>query len=145
MNHKPTNIYLDIDGILLVNDGTPANHANDFLRLVLQKYPDTTYWLTTHCKGDANVPIARFGHMFEPDVAELMLKIKTTNWDMSKTEAIDFSQPFLWFDDELFISEERELNKHQAMANWIQVNFRKDINQLQDFIRSFPIPVQPVD
>lgn len=56
------NIYLDIDGVLLANDWNAANHANEFLRLVLEKYPDTTYWLTTHCQGDPNTPIQHVGH-----------------------------------------------------------------------------------
>ena len=42
------NIYLDIDGVLLVDVGKPAHFANEFLQAVLKKYPDSTYWLTTH-------------------------------------------------------------------------------------------------
>lgn len=56
-----TNIYLDIDGVLLANDKYPANHVHEFLEYVLTKYPDTTYWLTTHCQGDANRPIMDVG------------------------------------------------------------------------------------
>jgi hypothetical protein len=72
------NIYLDIDGVLLANDLNTANYANEFLRHVLAEYPDSTYWLTTHCNGDASVPISHVGHLFEPDVQALMKKIKPT-------------------------------------------------------------------
>lgn len=134
------NIYLDIDGVLLANDLNPANNANDFLRYVLGKYPDTTYWLTTHCHGDANVPIQHIGHLFEPDVVELMGLIKPTTWDLAKTRAIDFTKPFLWFDDDLFYEEKQDLIKNNAIDNWIEVNLSKDPDSLAKFLSDFPIP-----
>lgn len=136
------NIYLDIDGVLLANDLNPANHANEFLRKVLTEYPDTTYWLTTHCNGDATVPIQHIGHLFKPDVQELMLLIKPTSWQTAKTRAIDFTQPFLWFDDDLFYEEKAELVEHGVFDNRIEVDLSKNPDQLKDFINSFPIPVQ---
>lgn len=134
------NIYLDIDGVLLANDLNPARYANEFIRYVIDKYPDSTYWLTTHCQGDATVPIQHIGHLFEADVVELMKKIKPTTWDLVKTRAIDFSQALLWFDDDLFFEEKQDLLKHNAMDNWIEVDLTKDQNQLLNFINSFPIP-----
>lgn len=136
---KP-NIYLDIDGVLLANDLSPAKYANEFLRYVLKEYSDTTYWLTTHCNGDANVPIQHIGHLFEPDVVELMKTIKPTSWDTAKTRAIDFSKPFLWFDDDMFYEEKVTLNQHKALDNWIEVDLAKNEDQLLKFVQSFPIP-----
>lgn len=136
------NIYLDIDGVLLANDLNTANYANDFLRFVLAEYPDSTYWLTTHCNGDASVPISHVGHLFEPDVQELMKKIKPTTWQTAKTRGIDFSKPFLWFDDDLFYEEKQELEKRGALDSWIEVDLAKDENQLHKFLTSFPIPVK---
>lgn len=136
------NIYLDIDGVLLANDLNPANHANAFLRLVLQEFPDSTYWLTTHCDGDASVPIAHIGYLFESDVQELMKSIKPTSWQTAKTRAINFDQPFLWFDDDLFYEERQALEEHNMLDSWIQVDLRKDPNQLAKFITSFPLPAQ---
>lgn len=71
--HAP-NIYLDIDGVLLANDLTPANYSKKFLATVLERYPYTTYWLTTHCDGDSNVPIQHIGHLFDDETVELMKK-----------------------------------------------------------------------
>ena len=134
------NIYLDIDGVLVANEQSAANYANEFLRYVLEKFPNNTYWLTTHCQGDASVPIEHVGHLFEPDVVELMKRIKPTSWDSAKTRAIDFNDKFLWFDDDLFYEEKEELMKHNALDNWIQVDLHKNPNQLLNFINSFPIP-----
>ena len=141
------NIYLDIDGVLLANDHHPANYAKEFLQFVLAIYPDSTYWLTTHCQGDATRPVRDIGHLFDSETVELMKQIKPTTWlhSPSKTAAIDFSKPFLWFDDGLFLSERQELNEHKALDNWIEVDLRKDPDMLQKFIQSFPLPAEYLD
>lgn len=141
------NIYLDIDGVLIANEMHAAMHANDFLRYVLTKYPDSTYWLTTHCQGDASVPMSHISHLFDDDVAELMKKMKPTKWfpSSSKTAAIDFSQPFLWFDDDLFPNERIELLKHGVLENWIQIDLRKDPDCLGKILSSFPIPIDGIE
>jgi len=138
------NIYLDIDGVLLANDRQPANYSKEFLKHVLGNFPDSTYWLTTHCQGDASRPVRDIGDLFDNETVELMKKIKPTTWlhSSSKTAAIDFSKPFLWFDDDLFINEKEELIKHDALDNWIEVDLRKDPNMLLRFIQSFPVPVE---
>lgn len=135
------NVYLDIDGVILANDLSPANHASEFLKIVVERYPDSTYWLTTHCQGDPNTPIQHIGHLFDDETVALMRKIKPTTWDLAKTRAIDFSQPFLWFDDDIFHEEKQTLLKHDALDSWIEVDLRKDPNQLQKFVVSFPLPV----
>lgn len=135
------NIYLDIDGVLLANDLTPAKYAPEFIKLVLTRFPDTTYWLTTHCQGDASIPVQHIGHLFDADTVTLLRKIKPTTWDLAKTRAIDFEEPFLWFDDDLFYEEKQDLLKYGVMDNWIEVNLSKNENQLNDFIVSFPLNV----
>ena len=135
------NIYLDIDGVLLANDLTPASYSKQFLEYILKNYPDTTYCLTTHCQGDSNVPIQHIGHLFDKETVELMKKIKPTSWDLAKTRAIDFSMPFLWFDDDLFHEERQTLIANNALDNWIEVDLYKDTNQLNKFLNSFPKPI----
>jgi hypothetical protein len=138
---KAPNIYLDIDGVLLANDLNPANYAKEFLATVLEKHPYTTYWLTTHCDGDASVPIQHIGHLFDDETVELMKKIKPTSWQTAKTRAIDFEKPFLWFDDDLFYEEKETLVSHGVLDNWIEVDLAKNPDQLAEFVTSFPLPV----
>ncbi len=138
--HAP-NIYLDIDGVLLANDLTPANYSKEFLSTVLEQFPYTTYWLTTHCDGDASVPIQHIGHLFDDETVELMKKIKPTSWQTAKTRAIDFGKPFLWFDDDLFYEEKETLKKNGVLDNWIGVDLAKNPDQLGKFVTSFPLPV----
>ena len=134
------NIYLDIDGVLVASGSTPSNYANEFLQYVLANYPETTYWLTTRCQGDASVPLKSIGHLFDTRTVELMRNIKPTTWDLAKTRAIDFTKPFLWFDDNLFFEEKQDLIKNKAIDNWIEVNLSKDPDSLAKFLSDFPIP-----
>lgn len=138
-------VYLDIDGVLVANDLNAANYANEFLEYVLTKFPDSTYWLTTHCNGDANTPIQHVGHLFKPQTQLLLKNIKPTTWDTAKTRGINFSRPFLWFDDDLFYEEKQTLVKHGVLENWVQVDLAKDPEQLQKFIVSFPLPVKGLE
>jgi len=124
------NIYLDVDGVLLANDRRAANGADEFLQAVLTKYPDSTYWLTTHCWRGVN----RAPHVLAPvlrsETVHLLNKIKPTNWNELKTDAIDFSKPFLWFDDDLFDDEREVLRAHTAEQNYILVDLYKNPNYL---------------
>jgi hypothetical protein len=135
------NIYLDIDGVLLAKDLKPARHASEFLKYVVTHYPNSTYWLTAHCQGDANVPIQHIGHLFNADTVKLMKKIKPTTWKTAKTRAIDFDQPFLWFDDNLFFEEAQTLLANNAADSLIKVDLSTNPDQLHTFITSFPLPI----
>lgn len=141
-DNKPTNIYLDIDGVLLANDLQAANHVHDFLEYVTSNY--TTYWLTTHCKGDAEHTVRHLTRVLPPETIALLSSIKATNWDMAKTEAIDFSKPFLWFDDDLFDFERIDLEKYGVLDNWIEVDLARDENMLKTFLDHFPIAINAV-
>lgn len=124
-----------------INRLSPADHADKFIQYILSHYPDSTFWLTTHCQGDANVPIQHIGHLFDAETVELMKQIKPTTWDLAKTRAIDFSKPFLWFDDDLFYEEKQTLLEHDVFDNLITVDLKKDPDQLAKLIMSFPLPV----
>ena len=71
-----------------------------------------------------------------------MKKIKPTTWDMAKTRAIDFSKPFLWFDDDMFYEEKQTLLEHGVFDNLIRVDLSKDPDQLGKFVTSFPLPME---
>lgn len=130
------NIYLDIDGVILANDKEPARHVHEFLDYVVKNYP--VYWLTTHCRGDASYTIHHLSHWLDQETLTLAAKVHPTNWEMSKTEAIDWKTPFLWFDDQLFDFEKEDLIKHQVLDSWIEVDFSKDPDQLQKLTQNFP-------
>jgi len=131
------NIYLDIDGVILANDKQPANYAKEFLKYITDNFD--VYWLTTHCKGDTNYTVNFLHRFFDLETINILKKIKPTNWDISKTEAINFNTPFLWFDDQIFDFEKEDLIKHNTLKSWIEIDFSKNPNQLLDLINNFPL------
>lgn len=137
-------IYLDIDGVLLANDKYAANHIEKFLHYVTDNYQ--TYWLTTHChNGDTNWIREYLSPICSNETMELIKRIKPTekDWDIAKTEAIDFTRPFLWFDDDLYPEEKEALLKQNCLANWVEVDLSKNENQLLDFSNKLPAGVLP--
>lgn len=133
------NIYLDIDGVLLANEKSPSNFANEFITYVVSRYP--TFWLTTHCWHGDNHTVALLSKFFPEETMRFIRQIKPTEWNMSKTDGIDFSSPFLWLDDDLYEEEKAVLIKHNVLENWIEVDLRKNENILGTFLSSFPIPI----
>ena len=124
-------IYLDIDGVLLANEFQAAAYADEFLRVVLTKYPNSTYWLTTHCWQGVNNTVGVLQPALKPETMVLIKRIKSTNWDELKTDGIDFSQPFLWFDDDLMPEERNILVAHGVQDCWVGVDLAKNPNQLR--------------
>jgi len=136
------NIYLDIDGVLLANEKSSSNFANEFITYVVSRYP--TFWLTTHCWQGDNHTEALLSKFFPEETMRFIRQIKPTGWREYKTDGIDFSSPFLWYDDDLYEEEKIELIKHNALENWIEVDLRKNENMLSAFLTSFPIPIQEI-
>jgi hypothetical protein len=123
------NIYLDIDGVILANDKQPALHAPDFITCAVNNFP--VYWLTTHCRNIGDDPLPMLSNFFSMDTLVYLKRIKPTQWDTLKTEAIDFAQPFLWFDDDPLASEREVLNRRGVLDSWREVDLAKDQNLLQ--------------
>ncbi|GAC1572965.1 MAG: hypothetical protein NVS3B23_08760 [Candidatus Saccharimonadales bacterium] len=128
-------IYLDIDGVLLANEYHKARYADEFIRYCVQNYP--TFWLTTHCHGDADEALQRLSLVFDQPMLNIMKAIQATDWNTAKTEAIDFSHPFLWFDDDLYADERADLLKHNRLSSWVEVDLAKNETQLRDLVRDF--------
>jgi len=135
-----TDIYLDVDGVLLANDRNPALHADEFIRYVVTAFPDSTYWLTTHCRQNDNYVVPLLSRFFPEETMQYVRRIIPAEWNILKTEVIDFGKPFLWFEDGIFPEERAELIKHDALDNYIEVDLTKHEDHLGIFIAHFPIP-----
>lgn len=128
------NIYLDIDGVLLANEANAAPHADELLQAILNQYPESTYWLTTHnWKGENRAKEVLSPHL-KPETVALLDRVKPTIWDEMKTDGIDFTKKFLWLDDDLWEDELKELERHDATANFVLIDLSKDPNQLKTIL-----------
>lgn len=126
-------IYLDIDGVLLANDQKVANYSQEFIKHMVNNHH--VYWLTTHCRGNSLSTIDFLKEFFDSNIMKYVEKIKETYWEIDKTEAINFSKPFLWFDDDLFDEEREVLIKNNCLKSWIEINLTKDENQLKKYLK----------
>lgn len=117
-------IYLDIDGVI-IGSASPPEDVETLLYFILDRFPGSVYWLTTHCQGQCN----RTKEWLEGRVADalaerLYREVRPTQWKTLKTEAIDFSAPFLWLDDALLYSERKALEDHGKSGSWLFMNKR---------------------
>ena len=126
------NIYLDIDGVLLANETHAANFADELLQEVLRQYPDSTYWLTTHNWRGKNRAKEVLAPHLRAETVPLLDKIKLTVWNEMKTDGIDFSEKFIWLDDDLWEDELKVLEEYNATDNFILVDLNKNPDQLKD-------------
>lgn len=128
------NIYLDIDGVLLANENNAAPYADEFLQHILNKYPNSTYWLTTHNWRGENRAIEVLSPTLKPETANLLKKIKPTEWGELKTDAINFEEDFLWFDDDLWPDELKVLEQNNATGRMVMIDLDKDPEILKKLI-----------
>lgn len=127
-------IYIDIDGVILTRGVTPAEHLDYFLKYVLSRY--SVSWLTSRCQGDSKNTVRYLSQFLSTEGLNLIKKIKPTTFRLDKTEAIDFSRKFFWLDDELFVSEEKILKKHDKYDSWIRVDLIENPNQLLQLVKT---------
>ena len=128
------NVYIDIDGVILTRGVVPALHLDKFLKYVLGKY--SVFWLTSRCHGDSKYTLSYLSKFFPEETVNLFRQIKPTNFQVDKTEAIDFNKRFFWLDNEIFESEKTALIKYDKYDSWIEVDLIKNPNQLLHLIRN---------
>ena len=90
------------------------------------------YWLTTHCMhGDPVHAVEYLQRGSDVDLAPWLNRIKPTTWSLKKTEGIDLTKPFLWFDDDCFMGEKFDLQEHAVLDSWIEINLRRNPDQME--------------
>lgn len=124
------NIYLDIDGVLLANEREAARHADLFIQTAINAYPDSTYWLTTHVWRNEHRVNQVLAPYLRPETVALLNKVRPTIWGDFKTDALDFSTDFLWFDDDLWPEEKKVLEDNNALNKLVMVDLSEDPDKL---------------
>lgn len=135
------NIYLDIDGTLIHEDieqmGKPASGLAEF---IIALRPHDTFWLTTHCMdGDPERAQAILKRLLPEELHSDIDRIKPTTWSTQKTDAIDFTQEFIWLDDTLMDGEEKALREKATKdRQWfVRMDLTKNPEQLRDVISEY--------
>lgn len=128
------NVYVDFDGVLVTKDVIQAPYAFEFVTYLTENH--TVYWLTSHCQGEVEPVLQYVRRYVDSNVFEVLKKFKPTRPLTSKAKIIDYSVPFLWFDDYLFKYDIEVLEKHGVLKNWIKIDLSKNPNQLHDCVTS---------
>lgn len=125
---KPT-LYLDIDGVLLANETNLSQGALEFIKYAAENFE--VYWLTTHCMdGKTEHAVEYLQRGSNEDLRPWLQKFKPVTWSLKKTEAIDFTKSFLWFDDDCYSGERIDLQNNNAFNSWIEVDLKKYPDQM---------------
>ena len=133
-NTQKPNIYLDIDGVILASEDYLSIGAEELIKYAVENFD--VYWLTTHCtESDATHAINYVVRAGNESLRPHLEKLIPTSWNENKTEAIDFSKPFLWFDDDCYQGERRDLENNNAFDSWVEVDLSKYPNQLMREIK----------
>lgn len=126
-------IYFDIDGVIVGRGWKPALYATEFLQAATEKHD--CYWATTHCKGDAGPALEYLKGILPIEAIPYCGAIKATNWAHSKTEALDMSSDFLWFEDAPFEFEKDILLQHGKSSSLVLVDLITNPNHLNDLVK----------
>jgi len=131
-------IYLDIDGTMIHEerwdlDNPAAAGLEDFI-IALRPYD--TYWLTTHCTtGDPEKARQIMKKLLPESLYPDIDRIKGTVWTDMKTEALDWQSDFIWFDNDIFAAEWKELEKCNENQSVVQVDLRTNPEHLIEITR----------
>ncbi|MDP2630272.1 MAG: hypothetical protein Q8P56_02595 [Candidatus Uhrbacteria bacterium] len=126
---------LTMGSTLLIVHGQPVAHAVEFLKEITAKH--VCYWLTTHCRGGENRAPEYLLSMMSFEAREYIDKILPTDWNARKTDAIDFSQDFRWFDDYAMEAEKEILRKNNCFDKFIRVDLKNNPDQLKNLTEVF--------
>ena len=139
--HKIDKIYFDIDGVLK-GSASPQADVINLLQYCLDHYPNSLYWLTTHCKGgENNTKISLQGSFPEELIDRIDQLFHPTDWGVLKTEGIDLDCDFVWFDDNLLESEKNVLEKYYVLDGFFKMD-PKDPSMAKkalNFLKSFEL------
>ena len=125
-------IYIDIDGVLLTSRGTRlAPGSVEFIDHATKHFD--CYWLSSHCKGDAEPVLRLLSQYFDEASMEKRKGVKAADWRTLKTDAIDLESDFYWLDDYPMRAEMQVPKEHDRLDRLIVVDLQRE-NELKRII-----------
>lgn len=115
-----TRLFMDIDGVLNRVDEKGKmvwrSDAPDFLRWAVN------HFLVSFLTGWRDKNLIKDMCLSQLGCLDLVEKFDYPKWDMMKTDAINFKEPFYWLDDEVMKEEGAVLGENEAHHRLILVN-----------------------
>ena len=69
-----------------------------------------------------------------PEIVDLIMRIKPVKWKISKAEAINMNEDFLYFDDAPTWGDIENLKKYNKLDSLVRVNLDENPDIFQNFI-----------
>lgn len=133
-------IYLDIDGTLIHEDTFETKAAEGLEEFIVALRPHTTYWLTTHCRnGNPTRPREILKQYLPTSLHSEIDRIKGTVWDTMKTQGIDWSRDFIWFDNDIRQAEWEIMKQGNPNQQVIEINLKANPDQLVEIAHEISI------
>jgi len=134
-NSKKIIAYIDIDGVLLRNGRKGPELIPGFRQVLLYlKENFDCRWLTTHVRHESGSAgaVAKLAPYLKGERIDcaLLEGIGPTKWETLKTEAIDFSGPFIWLDDDPLPIERRILAERGCENNLVTIDWKNRTTRL---------------
>jgi hypothetical protein len=117
-------LYLDIDGVLLTKNKQVPEGASALLWFALAHFD--CYWLTTHCKGQAETAVRYLQAYYPAELLEALRAVKPTDWDTLKTDGIALREDFYWVDDYPFEAEKQVLEASGLLPRLLVCDLRRE-------------------
>lgn len=116
---------------------TENQAAAGLAEFIIALRPHNTYWLTTHCM-DGNPKRARaiMKKYLPIELHADIERIIPTTWNILKTEGIDWSQDFIWFDNDIRPAESERIQQGTDGQQAIEVNLKLNPEQLIEITNS---------
>ena len=127
------NLYLDIQGTLLQLSGKPAKHLGEFLKVATRDH--TCFFVTSCAHQHTDSAHQQIVQNFPEELHPYLQQIKIAAWQTRKTDAIDFSQEFLWLDDQITPDEQAILERNDASAKAIRMDHFENPDQLREIAK----------
>lgn len=130
-----TKMYIDVDGVLLIKNGRKiqlANKAEEFIRFAVSHFD--CYWLTPLCLGETETVQRCLRQYVDDETFRDLCRIKPTDYQLLKTEAIDPDEEFIWVENELFQADIQWLEDHDKMTSWYLVKPYIDFEALHELM-----------
>lgn len=127
-------LYLDVDGVILGRNSNGDSVLIPNIEKIFHycnKYFKCC-WLSTHGRHSTE-DVLDYLWPYSRDINfSIFKKIEAVRWNTLKTEAIDFSGPFIWIDDHPLDAEIKILKNNRCFKNWLHVDTYQNIMDLTE-------------
>ena len=112
-------IYLDIYGTLIAN-ASPKADREALLQYILDNFAGHVFWLTSY--SAERIPMV-LAYEYDGELLErLKNEVSYRRSGIYKSDSIDFSEDFLWLDDNQSEADYYALKEHDALDNFIRID-----------------------